>query len=188
MPNPLAASVIARSPWPRAPLSGDCSFAHSNALLRAVSEDKALSEKDLVKHLDGKADGNLARIVSHGRPRAAAPACLPARVARVPEGGSYSISYQTHVHIHPTPCVCVPAIHQAYTRRHTPGLRRDTHTHHQEEGRRSDLAGRPSEERMASPKSITVVIGMWACPKKRARTVKTVSTKFYHTKATARVY
>ena len=55
--EPPAASVLARPPWPRAPLSGDCSFAHSNALLRAVFEEKALSEKDLLKHLRGEADG-----------------------------------------------------------------------------------------------------------------------------------
>ena len=55
--EPPAASVLARSPWPRAPLSGDCSFAHSNALLRAVFEEKVLTEKALLKHLDGKADG-----------------------------------------------------------------------------------------------------------------------------------
>ena len=55
--EPSAASAPARSPWPRAPLSGACSFAHSNALLRAVYEEKSFSEKDLLKHLDSKADG-----------------------------------------------------------------------------------------------------------------------------------
>ena len=55
--EPSAASAPARSPWPRAPLSGACSFAHSNALLCAVYEEEALSEKDLLKHLDSKADG-----------------------------------------------------------------------------------------------------------------------------------
>ena len=55
--EPSAASAPARSPWPRAPLSGACSFARSNALLRAVYEEEALSEKDLLKHLRGEADG-----------------------------------------------------------------------------------------------------------------------------------
>ena len=40
-----------RSPWPRAPLSGACSFARSNALLHAVFEEGTLSQKDLLKHL-----------------------------------------------------------------------------------------------------------------------------------------
>ena len=55
--EPSAAPVPGPSPWPRAPLSGACSFARSNALLRAVYEEEALSEKDLLKHLRGEADG-----------------------------------------------------------------------------------------------------------------------------------
>ena len=56
-PSAAPAPVPGRSPWPRAPLSGACSFARSNALIRAVYEEEKMSEKDLLKHLDGKADG-----------------------------------------------------------------------------------------------------------------------------------
>ena len=64
--EPSAAPVPGRSPWPRAPLSGACSFARSNALLRAVFEEKALTEKALLKHLDGKADGKKVAKVEKG--------------------------------------------------------------------------------------------------------------------------
>ena len=52
MPNPPL-----HRPLPARLGRGACSFAHSNALLRAVYEEEALSEKDLLKHLDSKADG-----------------------------------------------------------------------------------------------------------------------------------
>ena len=66
--EPPAASVLARSPWPRAPLSGDCSFAHSNALLRAVFEEKALSEELKAINLSLSALGNCISALCQGRP------------------------------------------------------------------------------------------------------------------------